>query len=149
MAVGASSSLSGTNNLLSWAAGAAAVAKKKQGSGTGSGTSGTGSGTTGVGSGTATSQPPVQSGFRFCDANIQASSSASCPFAANVFTTLYSQWSSGNPGPYSLTVYSPVTGRYYDVMCQANAANTMICTNQSDTTAVVKFPVQALAAYTP
>jgi len=131
---GASTSISDPTNLLNWVAGANAAAKRQSASKPPSTTNG----------GQQASPTPSTPSMRYCDQNIQASSTASCPFAENIFSSLQAQWSSGNPGPYSLTVYSPVTGESYNVQCQSNAASNMICTNQSDTSSVVTFPVSTL-----
>jgi hypothetical protein len=145
LAPGIDSSVSGAGNLANWAQGAAAAAaaaqlhhQQQQSSSSAGGASSSG------GSGATPSGGSPTATYRPCGSNIQASSTASCPFAENVFSALDQQWSSGDPGPYSLTVFSPVTSQSYNLQCQSNAAGMMICTNQSDTTAVVTFPVSAL-----
>ena len=113
VAPGAGTSLGGTDNLISWANGAAAAAaraahKQAQAStNSGSGSSG-GSSSSGGGSTAA----PVQSGTN-CGGGIFAGPNTSCPFAQNV----HDAWLAAPGDTNTLQVYSPVTNQTYAMNC--------------------------------
>lgn len=144
VAPGATSSLNGIDNLLSWVAGATAVsnaAKKAQQQSS---------------SPPKSSQPQTQapalssspSGLSACDQNISVNSATSCAFADNVFSG-YAQdvQQNGGPGSYVVYGYSPATGQGYDDTCNYNPANQIVlCSHGSD---LIQFPYWAASVYQP
>ena len=146
VAPGATSSLSGIDNVLSWAAGAAAVNKQAQH--------------------TAQQQqqaqqqqaqqqqqapqqaaPPSGSpqGLTPCDQNISVNSATSCSFANNVFNGYAIEAQSAGAGSYPVYAYSPDTGQSYTDTCNYNPANQIVlCSHGSD---LVQFPYWAAAVY--
>ena len=111
VAAGAGTSLAGTDNLISWASGAAAAAARaahkhagtNAGSGSSGGSSSSGGGSTGV---------PVQSGTN-CGGGTIAGPNTSCPFAQNVRAA----WGAAPGTTNTVQVYSPVTGLTYTMNC--------------------------------
>lgn len=98
---------------------------------------------------TTTTPAPSGSQFAGCpnDPNIRVTSTASCPFGENTFYEAWkAQWDGSQP--IDLTVYSPVTGKTYGVLCTLAGSGQVTCINQSDHTSQITFPMRALRAYT-
>jgi hypothetical protein len=122
VAAGAGTSLTGTDNLIGWASGAAAAAaraahKQAQPSVASSAGSSGGSSSSGGGSTAA----PVQSGTN-CGGGIFAGPNTSCPFAQNV----HDAWLAAPGDTNTLQVYSPVTNQTYTMNC-APAGSGITC----------------------
>lgn len=133
LAAGLSTSLTGTDNLLSWVSGANGQAQKLAQKTT------VIQQTTTVQAGS----PPVPtaSGMQYCDQNIQANADTSCPFAENVFVAY---WNSGPPwGNANVTAYSPVTNQSYTDYCSTDGV-TVSCSHGTD---LVVFPMSVVQAY--
>lgn len=120
VAPGAPSSLTGSDNLISWAQGAAAAAaaaaakNAKQASASGnssSGSSGSSSGSSGSSGGS--SGGGTVSGSTDCGGGIIAGPNTSCPFAQNV----HEAWLGAPGSTNTLQVYSPVTNQTYTMTC--------------------------------
>jgi hypothetical protein len=118
VAPGAPSSLTGSDNLISWAQGAAAAAaaaaakNAKQASASGnssSGSSGSSSGSSGSSGGSSANV----SGSTDCGGGIIAGPNTSCPFAQNV----HEAWLGAPGDTNTLQVYSPVTNQTYTMNC--------------------------------
>lgn len=145
VAPGATSSLSGVSNVLSWVGGATAVKQAAQKSAQQKSSS------TSKPSATQTSAAPPSSsptGLTACDQNISVNSATSCSFADNVFAG-YAQdvQGSGGPGSYVVYAYSPVTEQGYDDSCDYNPTNQIVlCSHGSD---LVQFPYWAAEVYQP
>ncbi|MBV9195564.1 MAG: hypothetical protein JO168_15580 [Solirubrobacterales bacterium] len=92
--------------------------------------------------------PSTPTGQRACDQNVSASSSASCPFAENVFYEFYLRYGSNLPSGGPLNAYSPTTAQSYGLQC-SDSQGQITCTNDSDPSAVVTFPESAVQNYTP
>jgi hypothetical protein len=140
VAPGATTSLSGNNNVLSWVAGAQAAQKNAPPK----------SPSTPKPSQTPTSASPPSSSPQLtaCDQNISVNSATSCSFADNVFSG-YAQdvQASGAPGTYVVYAYSPVTGQGYDDTCNYNPTNQIVlCSHGSD---LIQFPYWAAEVYQP
>jgi hypothetical protein len=145
VAPGATSSLSGVDNVLRWVAGATAVtqAAKQKSSSQSSSTS----------TSTSTQQsaaPPSgsPSGLTSCDQNISINSATTCAFADNVFYQ-YAQdvQQAGGPGSYFVYAYSPATGQSYNDSCNNNPTNQIVlCSHGSD---LIQFPYWAAEVYQP
>ena len=143
VAQGATTSLSGVDNVLSWVAGATAVtqAAQRKSQSQSSSTS------------TSTQQsaaPPSgsPSGLTSCDQNISINSATSCAFADNVFYQ-YAQdvQQAGAPGSYIVYAYSPATSQSYNDTCSYNPTNQIVlCSHGSD---LVQFPYWAAEVYQP
>jgi hypothetical protein len=141
VAPGASTSISGTNNLLAWVSGANAAARpaatKAQkpviiNKPT----------TTVVAPPTSTPAPP-SGGLTACDPNISVSSSTSCGFAENVFLAYYD---TANEGDATVTAFSPATGNTYDIDCSTDGV-TVDCSGGTTNGAFITFPMSAVTAY--
>jgi hypothetical protein len=142
VAPGATSSLSGIDNVVSWVAGATAVKQAAQHK--------------------AQQQPQQQqapstppqstppssspSGLTACDQNISVNSNTSCPFADNVFNEYaIDTQSAGGPGSYTVFAYSPDNGQGFTDNCNYNPANQIVlCSHGSD---LVQFPYWAAQVY--
>jgi hypothetical protein len=141
VAPGATTSLSGVSNVLSWVAGAQAAQKSAQPKSSPAPKSST----------TPAPSAPLSSspgGLTGCDQNISVNSATSCSFADNVFTG-YAQdvQQNGGPASYDVYAYSPVTGQGYDDTCTYNPANQIVlCSHGSD---LIQFPYWAAEAYQP
>lgn len=141
VAPGATTSLSGVSNVLSWVAGAQAAQKSAQPKSSPAPKSSTAP---------AASAPPSGSPgpLTACDQNVSVNSATSCSFADNVFTG-YAQdvQQNGGPASYVVYAYSPVTGQGYDDTCTYNPANQIVlCSHGSD---LVQFPYWAAEVYQP
>ncbi len=142
VAPGATSSLSGVDNVINWVAGATAVnhAAKQSSQQPQQQSS----------SPPAQAAPPSSSptGLTACDQNISVNSSTSCQFADNVFA-LYSQdvQGAGGPGSYYVYAFSPANGQSYNDACNYNSANQIVlCSHGTD---LVQFPYWAAEVYQP
>lgn len=142
VAPGATSSLSGIDNVLSWAGGAAAVKQAAQHKAQQQ-----------QQQQQAPSAPPAAappssspSGLTACDQNISVNSSTSCPFANNVFNQYaIAAQSAGALGSYPVYAYSPDSGQSYTENCNYNVANQIVlCSHGSD---LVQFPYWAAQVY--
>jgi hypothetical protein len=143
IAPGASNSLNGTDNLLSWVSGANGAAKGAA----------------------AKAQKPViinnpttvvtpapivtptpesnSSGLTACDPNISVNSVTSCGFAENVFLAYYD---TANEGDATVTAFSPATGNTYDIDCSTDGV-TVNCSGGTTDGGFVTFPMSAVTAY--
>ncbi len=84
---------------------------------------------------------PAPAALRSCDRNITARiGTTSCEFAQNTF---WAYWHAHQAGETTLTAYSPVTARNYDVSCRPGAVT--IC--RAEGGAEVRFPLSAVRAY--
>jgi len=138
VAPGASSSLDGLDNVLSWAAGASALAQNARQK----------SQQQQQQQQTAQPTPGSPAGMTACDQNISVGASTSCSFADNVFAQ-YAQdvQQAGAPGSYSVDAYSPSTGQTYTDNCNYNPTNQIVlCSHGSD---LVQFPYWAAEVYQP
>jgi hypothetical protein len=140
VAAGATTSLSGVSNVLSWVAGAQSQKNAQPKSSPAPKSPST----------PAASAPPSSSpgGLTACDQNISVNSATSCSFADNVFTG-YAQevQQNGGPASYDVYAYSPVTGQGYDDTCTYNPANQIVlCSHGSD---LIQFPYWAAEVYQP
>jgi hypothetical protein len=145
VAPGATSSLSGIENLLSWAAGATAVKQaaqhKAQQQQTPSRPQQAPS--------TPEQAPPASSspqGLTACDQNISVNSNTSCPFADNVFNQYaIDVQAAGGPSSFSVFAFSPGSGQSYTDNCNYNATSQIVlCSHGSD---LVQFPYWAASIY--
>ena len=84
---------------------------------------------------------PVPAGFSACSAVIYVNSSASCPFASNIYSAYTAAGGSGAPIDLG-QIASPVTGRTYDVRCGGFGTHNWVrCTNDNTANqAAVAFP---------
>ena len=143
VAAGAASSLNGTGNLLSWAAGATAKAQRRAKAAQRAHTQQQ----TSSGTNTSPAQTPSSpSGLSACDQNISVNSNTSCQFADNVFAQ-YAQdvQQAGAPGSDVVYASSPVTGQSYTETCNYNPANQIVlCSHGSD---LIQFPYWAAGVY--
>ena len=144
VAPGATGSLSGTDNVLSWVAGATAVSQAAQKKAQQQASTPKSSPQP------ATASPPssAPSGLSACDQNISVNSATSCQFADNVFY-LYAQdvQQAGGPGSYVVYAYSPATGQSYNDSCGYNPTNQIVlCSHGSD---LIQFPYWAAEVYQP
>ena len=117
---GATSSLSGVDNVLSWAAGAAALKHKAQQQHP------------------APQQPAPQQpqpaappssspqGLTACDQNISVNSATSCSFADNVFNEYAIAAQGAGAGSYPVYAYSPSTGQWYTDNCNYNTSTQIV-----------------------
>jgi hypothetical protein len=140
VASGASASISGTDNLVSWAQGASAHAHQSQKTAPPVTTSST------VQSSPPPTTPGASSGMSACDQNISVNADTSCSFADIVFSQ-YANVVQANGGPTSaeVTATSPVTGSTYTDSCQYTASNgTVSCSHGTD---LIQFPESAAAVY--
>jgi hypothetical protein len=145
VAPGATSSLSGIDNVLSWVAGAtaasqAATQKAQQQSSSAAKPSQQQT--------TASAPSGSPSGLTSCDQNISVNSATSCAFADNVFYA-YAQdvQENGGPSSYVVYAYSPATGQDYDDTCSYNPSNQLVlCSHGSD---LIQFPYWAAEVYQP
>lgn len=115
IAPGAGTSLTGTDNLVSWANGAAARKPPKTSGGSSSGSSSSGSSSSGSSSG-GTSTPASSS--TDCGGGLVAGPNTTCPFAENVKAA----WDAAPGINTTLTVYSPVTHQTYTMTCAQSGA---------------------------
>jgi hypothetical protein len=87
------------------------------------------------------SRQQTASGFRSCDANIDArAGTTTCAFAENTF---YEYWAA--QGASSLSVYSPATASTYLTQCSSSAGKVTCVTPDRGE---VRFPVSAVSRYT-
>jgi hypothetical protein len=126
LASGAGTSLSGADNLIAWANGAAAAARegadKEKPHPPGSGSS-SGASTSSSGGGSSTSSAGGSStpASTDCGGGIIAGPNTSCPFALNV----HAAWQAAPGVNNTVQAYSPVTGQTYTMTCaQAGAGIT-------------------------
>ena len=150
VAAGATSSLSGTDNLLRWVAGATSVAQRQAQAAQRKALQQAAAKTTTVIQQTPAPATPPSSppGLTACDQNISVNSNTSCPFADNVFYA-YAQdvQQAGAPGSYVVAAYSPSSGQSYNDTCNYNPTNQIVlCSHGPDLT---QFPYWAAAVYQP
>jgi hypothetical protein len=144
VAPGATSSLSGIDNVQSWVAGATAVKQAAQHKAQQQQQQPQ----------QQAQQPPPQAaapssspqGLTACDQNISVNSNTSCPFADNVFNEYaIAVQSAGGPGSYPVFAYSPDTGQGFTDNCDYNPANQVVlCSHGSD---LIQFPYWAAQIY--
>jgi hypothetical protein len=111
----ASSSVSGTNSLTSWANGASARQRKaaaKKHHSSSSSSSGSGSSSSSSSSGSSSVSNPYANGEN-CGGGLYAGPDTSCPFAENV----YQAWEEAPGDAATVTAYSPVTDQTYTMNC--------------------------------
>ena len=84
-----------------------------------------------------------------CDPNIFAGLDTTCPFAENVFqaVALGYQRLGTSQIPGYVTAYSAATGKTYQLTCQINDAQQVVCTNSTDSETV--FSTQSVYVYHP
>jgi hypothetical protein len=147
VAAGATNSLTGSDNLLSWASSASTAAQQ-------AGTRKAAQQAAAQHTQTVTQQAPAPatapssspSGLTACDQNISVNSGTTCGFADDVFSG-YAQavQQAGGPGSYSIYAYSPTTGQYYTDACNYNPTNQIVlCSHGSD---LIQFPYWAASVY--
>jgi hypothetical protein len=147
VASGATTSLSGTDNLLSWVAGATGQARRQAQAAQRKQLQQATKPTT-VPQQTAPPATPSSSpsGLTACDQNISVNSNTSCPFADNVFYgyAVDVQQAAG-PGSYVVAGYSPSSGQSYNDTCNYNPANQIVlCSHGPD---LIQFPYWAAEVY--
>ncbi len=153
VASGAASSLTGTDNLLSWVAGASAAAKGQAAAAQRkaiqqAAAQGSNAPNNQTASPPSSATPPSSSpaGLTACDQNISVNSSTSCTFADSVFAQ-YAQdvQAGGGPGSYAVYASSTSTGQTYTDTCNYNPANQIVlCSHGSD---LIQFPYWAAEVY--
>lgn len=136
----ATTSLTGVDNVISWAASARTVKHaaprtipQAQPA------------TTTTPSSSPSSSP---SGLTACDQNISVNSNTSCSFADSVFT-MYAQavQMAGGPSSQAVDAYSSATGQSYTDNCQYNPTTQIVlCSHGSD---LIQFPYWAAEVYQP
>jgi hypothetical protein len=144
VAPGATSSLSGIDNVLSWAAGAAGVKQAAQNKAQQQQQQQQQQAPSAPQQAAPPSSSP--SGLTACDQNISVNSNTSCPFADNVFNQYaVAAQSAGAPGSYPVYAYSPDTGQSFTENCNYNVTNQLVlCSHGSD---LVQFPYWAAQVY--
>jgi hypothetical protein len=134
VAPAASTSITGTDNLLNWATSAAKLSQQPK-------QIVKNTTTTVITPGGGTPNPG--GGLSYCDQNIQVNSVTSCPFAQNVFVAY---WATANQGSATVTAYSPATGNTYDIDCSTNGV-TVDCSGGTTNGAFITFPMSAVQVY--
>ncbi len=71
--------------------------------------------------------------YKECDVGVFANPQTSCPFAANVASAWYTSGGSN----YLPSVYSPATGRYYDMYCSETLPTE--CTGGNNASVVIDY----------
>jgi hypothetical protein len=152
VAPGASNSLSGTSNLISWSNGAASAATRahdaaqqqavQQAASNGAQHGSANSASSSAGS-SSSSAGGASTGLTSCDQNISAGADTSCPLAENTFY-VFSQ--SPEQSGETISVYSPTSGNTYALTCTVNGL--VDCAGQASTV-LIQFPFQAALDYTP
>lgn len=71
--------------------------------------------------------------YKECDIGVFANPQTSCPFAANVA----SAWYASGGSSYLPSVYSPATGRYYDMYCSETLPTE--CTGGNNASVVIDY----------
>jgi hypothetical protein len=130
----ASSSVTGTSNLASWARGAAQSQQPKAQPASASSSSSTSAAQ-------APSAPaPTNPSGTDCGGGVIAGPATSCPFAVNV----QSAWDEGPGATATVNVYSPVTDRTYIENCgpDENNSDLIFCTD-SDQSNSIWFPLSS------
>ena len=144
VAPGAGNSVTGTSNLLNWANGANALAKRQ----TAAAQRRSQQAQQRASQPAAVSTTPAGSpqGLTACDQNISVNSATSCAFADNVFAQ-YASAVQAASGPLStdVTAASPATGATYTDNCQFNSSTQIVlCSHGTD---LIQFPEWAAAVY--
>ena len=146
VAAGATGSLTGTDNLISWASNASAAAQQASQRKAAQQAAPRTQTVTQQAPPTTTAPSSSPSGLTACDQNISVNSSTTCAFADNVFTG-YAQGvqQAGGPGSYNVYAYSPTTGQYYTDTCNYNPTDQIVlCSHGSD---LIQFPYWAASVY--
>jgi hypothetical protein len=150
---GASASIAGTSNLVSWSQGAikaahqAAAKAAKKAAAAKSAASGSSGSSSSSGSTPAAPAPSTPPGMSACDQNISVNASTTtCGFADSVFAA-YAEVVQANGGPLStdVTATSGTTGTTYDDYCAYNSSDQIVeCSHGTD---LIQFPEWAAAVY--
>jgi hypothetical protein len=142
VAPGGSTSISGTGNLLAWAAGANAAATTKTPAPATTTTT-----TTVAPAAPATTGSGLGQSLSYCSTGVYVNSATTCPFAENVFVAYFAQYSANGDtfGNYAVQATSPATGTTYTDECQESADGSQIyCSHGTD---LVNLTTAAIAAY--
>jgi len=145
-----SASISGVDNLLKWAQGATAAAKRSTPRAV------VNNNNTTVVNPPVVVTPPSSSGgtptsgsMQFCDQNIQADSiSTSCQLAENTFVAYWHSGSSDSGwGDATVTAFSPVTNQSYSMSCTTDQVTVNCFGTAGSSTLRVAFPMRAVQVY--
>lgn len=146
VAPGASTSISGTDNLLDWVSGATASAKATQ-----QPTVINNNTITTLAPSTPTATPAPVNGeghsVSYCSPGVYVNADTSCPFAENLFTAYYNQYAANNNtfGDYTVSAYSPTTSTTYSDYCEESADGSQIyCSHGTD---LVNITTAAISSY--
>lgn len=96
---------------------------------------------------TASPSDPNQSPQRSCDPRIVANRSTSCALAENAFYESYESDDVAHKS-FSIEVYSPVTHKNYELVCELEAPLIGCISNPTSDGIYVSFPQAAITAYT-
>jgi hypothetical protein len=96
---------------------------------------------------TAAPEDPNVSRQRNCDTNIVANANTSCALAENAFYEYYKAHSQSSKGT-SMIVYSPATGRNYELRCGPSQGLIGCISSPTSAGLYVSFPQAAIDSYT-